>query len=175
MRRMLELLALLSVPLAGLAIVVAWRARAASHRLALEMVRLRDRLSEAEAARAAAEERAAHLPQGRDLDPELVTRIDRLEARERAARSREATVVGPVGGCEDLRVMVEERLRLQGFERVTFLPGSEDGAAPEGAPPGAGGLIVEAERGGVTAKGRAEVRPDGTVRLRSVSSVRAFP
>ena len=156
-------LALVSVPLACAALVAAWRARAASHRLALEMVQLRDRLTAAEAGREAAEARAAVAAPGPAVDGNLVARLDQLEAELRAAQARAPLRAAPSEGCDDLRTTVEERLRLQGFRRVTFLETL------------GGGLVVEAERGGVTSKGRAEIRPDGTVHLRSISSVRAFP
>ena len=127
------------------------------------MVHLRDRLAEAESAREAAEERASLIPSDRGADEDLRARVEQLEAGVQAARVPAPTVLGPVACADDLRAQVEERLCRQGYERVTFLEGAE------------GGLLVEAERGGVTAKGRAEIRPDGSVRLQSVSSLRAFP
>jgi hypothetical protein len=156
---------MLAVLAAAAAIVWSWRARAASHRLALEMVHLRERLARAESAREAAEARAAQHEGAASSETALARRVGLLEERLQEARSAEAANPRPPEEeGEDVRGLVERHLRAQGYERVVVLGPT----APDGVP-------VEVERAGVTSKGRARVAPDGTVRLRSVSSVRAFP
>ena len=64
----------------------------------------------------------------------------------------------------DARQAIRKHMKREGYERVAILDENTDGT-----------LELEAERGGVTTKGRAEILSDGTVRLQSISSVRAFP
>ncbi|MDA1195717.1 MAG: hypothetical protein O2894_11100, partial [Planctomycetota bacterium] len=74
------LLALLALIVAGLAVLAAWRSHRSAHRLALEMVQLRDRLARAEAARAAAVARAAEQPALAVDDEGTRERLAHLEA-----------------------------------------------------------------------------------------------
>ena len=65
----------------------------------------------------------------------------------------------------DRRQQVRDHLRALGYERVAFLGAVEDGRV----------LVLEAERAGVTAKGRAVVAADGTVTFQALDTLRAFP
>ena len=161
---MAVMLSILALVVAGAACIAAWRAHRASHRLALEMVHLRDRLTAAEAGREKAERRARHAPQTASGDDHLRERIEAVEARLRAAMEREDALALHGEGEHDVRDEIRKHLRRQGYHRIAFLESGADGS-----------VLVEAERHGTTTKGRAEVDSDGRVRLRSVSSVRAFP
>ena len=156
------MLSIIAVTVTVFACVAAWRAHRAAHRLALEMVHLRDRLVRAEAGREAAERRAAEAPPAEDADAALRERMASLEARLRDALEREAPLTAD--GEHDVRDEIRKHLLRKGYGRVQFLESRPDGS-----------VLVEAERHGATTKGRAEVGPDGRVRLRAVSSVRAFP
>jgi len=157
-------LSLIAIVVTLTATVAAWRARAASHRLALEMIQLRDRLARAETAREAAEERAASQPAATVVDPHMRERLDLVEQRLQDVAEREVSTVVAADEDTDLRTKITKRLRREGYERIAFLESAGDGS-----------LLVEAERGGSTTKGRAELRPDGRVRLTSISTYRAFP
>lgn len=156
------LLSILALVIAGLACVAAWRAHRSSHRLALEMIHLRDRLAHAEAGREAAERRAKHARPAESVDSHLRERVEAVEARLGAALERDRAAVAE--GTQDVRDEIRAHLSRQGYTRIAFLEGGPDGS-----------VLVEAERHGNTTKGRAHVLSDGRVRLRSVSSVRAFP
>jgi hypothetical protein len=157
-------LSLLALVVTVTATISAWRARAACHRLALEMVHLRDRLSKAETAREAAEARASHQPAAAAADPHVRERLDLVEQRLREVSEREVSRVVAPDDDTDLRTQITRRLQRDGYERIAFLEAAGDGS-----------ILVEAERGGSTTKGRAELRADGQVRLTSISSYRAFP
>lgn len=156
------LLGMIALAGAAAACVAAWRAHRASHRLALEMVQLRDRLTRAEAARDDAEARARHAAPAETVDSHLRERLESVEARLRDALEREVEV--DIEDEHGLREEIGRQLRREGYHRIAFLESGSDGS-----------VLVEAERQGTTAKGRAEIGADGRVRLRSVSSVRAFP
>ena len=66
--------------------------------------------------------------------------------------------------ASDLRDIVREGLRQQGYARVTVL----DVGAP-------GKVRVEVERDGVLRKGLARIDERGRVRLDAISSLRIFP
>ena len=158
-------LALLAFLLAGVAVVWAWRARAAALRLALEMIELRDRLAEAERAHLDSEEvTALHRSRGAVVDPSLLPRLRALEAQVRKAMVAPATPAGSEPREEDPQTRVRNQLERRGFERVDFLGEAEDGS-----------FLVVTERAGVISKGHAELRADGVVHLRDISSLRAFP
>ena len=162
--------------LAGAGCVLAWRARRASLRLALEMIQLRDRLAQAEEGRALAEEAVALARTHREApDPDLLARLIEVESQVRdAASARPSSVANPAVGLpagastlaesEDQRMHVRQQLEQRGFERVSILGAAEDGR-----------YLVEAVRRGVVSKGHAELAPDGTLYWRSMSSLRAFP
>ena len=156
------MLAILALVIAGLACVAAWRAQRASHRLALEMIQLRDRLAKAEAGREAAERRVRLAPPAESVDTHLRERVEAVEARLRAAMERDRSL--PSEGEQDVRDAIRAHLGRQGYTRIAFLETGADGS-----------VLVEAERHGTMSKGRAEVLADGGVRIRSVSSMRAFP
>lgn len=175
------LLSILASAVTLVACVMAWRARAAAQRLALEMIQLRDRLARAEAhyKPAAAERRGETFGRGRVEDETFAPRLTALEERLRATLERTAP---PVSGSEgtpptasprplDPQTRILKHLRHRGYERVRFLEASEE-AGPTSS---SEGVLVEAERGGVTAKGRVDILPDGSVHMRAVSTVRAFP
>jgi len=155
------------------ACVMAWRARRAAQRLALEMVRLRDRLARAELHYEGGAPRAqGESPREEGLDRRVSSLEERLSGRlqhsaEIARRPRRAQ--DPVGAEPRARIL--GTLAREGYEEVRFLDAREEG---DSAGPGAG-CCFEARRAGVTAKGRAEILPDGSVRLRAVTSLRAFP
>lgn len=146
--------------------IAAVRAHRATERLALEMVQLRDRLAAAERAyrRAARAPTAEAGDERTAVDAAWTTRVMDLESRLRAAMEREAVSPATDAGADDARSAVRAWLRAAGYERVAVLEAYEDGS-----------LLVEAERGGATSKGRAELLPDGSVRFDAISSVRAFP
>jgi hypothetical protein len=156
------MLSILALVVASLACVAAWRAHRSSHRLALEMVQLRDRLAQAEAGRDAAERRAKLARPAESVDSHLRDRVEAVEARLGAAMERDRAPMAD--GAHDLRDEIRAHLSRQGYTRIAFLESGADGS-----------VLVEAERHGTMTKGRAQVLSDGRVRLRSVSSVRAFP
>jgi len=158
-------LALLACILAGVAVVWAWRARAAVLRLALEMIELRDRLAEVERAHLDSEEvTALHRSRGAVLDPGLVPRLVALETQVRKAMAAPSAPVAAERTEEDPQTRVRKQLERRGFERIAFLGAAEDGR-----------FLVETERAGVISKGHAELDEDGVVHLRDISSLRAFP
>lgn len=160
-------LAILALVAAALAILLAWRSARASHRLALEMVHLRDRLAAAEAHYGELAEAAADAaPEERAPDATLTPRVEALEERLRVALASSARPAAPDVG-EDPRERIRRGLRKQGYTYVAFLPSDGDGEDAE--------LFVEAEREGVMSKGRVALADDGSVTFRSVSSLRAFP
>ncbi len=164
-------LAILALVAAAVAILLAWRSSRASHRLALEMVQLRDRLSAAETHYRELAEAAAHAPpQARAPDTTLAPRLeaveDALEARLRTARAHPTRAVVPDAG-EDPRERIRRGLRKQGYTHVAFLTVEDDAEDAD--------VLVEAEREGVMSKGRVALAADGSVSFRSVSSLRAFP
>lgn len=157
-------LSILALVAAGIAIGVAWRSTRAAHRLALEMVHLRDRLAKAEAhyhdAVAAAERAVEAAAQG---DPSIAPRIEALEVRLRSERAAPKT--RPVAPVEaDPHDVVRRHLLREGYTHVAVLDTDD-----------AGRMLVEAERDGVTRKGRVTLRADGRLAWRSVSTLRAFP
>jgi len=157
------LLSILAFVLAGLALGLAWRSHRQTHRLALEMVQLRDRLAAAEAHR---HEGAAGLPRvhaATAADPTLAPRIAALEERLHSA-PRSAAAVEGAPAADDARAGLRQRLRAEGYRDIAFLDGTEPGDT-----------LVEAERDGVLTKGRIERTEDGSFVLRSISSLRAFP
>lgn len=156
------MLSILALVTALVACVAAWRAHRAAHRLAVEMVHLRDRLARAESAREAAERRAGEAVPADSADERLRERMASLETRMREALEREAPLA--TDGEHDVHDEIRKRLQRDGYARIRFLEAHPDGS-----------VLIEAERHGTTTKGRARVGPDGRVRLRSVSSVRAFP
>lgn len=164
-------LALLAVcfAVAALAIAVAsdFRTRKATRELARELVALRARLLQAEADGLSdrrtplAEDAAAALAS-------IGTRMEELEALEsrlRAVLSRRRVPADAAAttepGPEDI---VVRRLHAQGYDAVIVLEVRGDG-----------GVLVEAERDGLVAKGIAHVADDGSVQISGLSSVRAFP
>jgi hypothetical protein len=161
------LLAIFAFLLAGTGCVLAWRARRASLRLALEMIEMRDRLAEAEQGRAAAEATmkemdAVSRTKDQAADPSLLPRLIDLEYSVRDALSARPSPGRTPG--DDPRVHVRTQLEQRGFERVSILGAAEDGR-----------YLVEAVRRGVVSKGHAEIAPDGVVHWHSLSSLRAFP
>lgn len=158
-------LAILASIVAGVAVVWAWRARAAALRLALEMIELRDRLAAVERAHLEAEEvTAVHRSRGTGVDPTLVPRLVALEDQVRKTEIAPPASAAPEPTEEDPQTQVRKQLQRRGFERVVFLGTAEDGR-----------YLVETERAGVVSKGHAELAADGVVHLRSMSSLRAFP
>lgn len=150
--------------LALVACVIGAKGWRTSQRLALEMVHLRERLARAEqgyreARHAASSGETTQPPADAAWAPRLAELEDRLRAAlERgAARAEEGTE-------PDTRRNVRQYLQREGYTRVAILDENPDGT-----------LELEAERGGVMTKGRAEILTDGTVRLQTISSVRAFP
>ena len=106
-------------------------------------------------------------------DPDVVARsLEDLEAQvAHAVEQAEAlALAGPdvlpidEDRDPDVRDLVRRGLRQQGYRRVYVLEVTPEGKA-----------LVEAERGGITAKGLAWVEPDGQVVMRSQLSHRAFP
>jgi len=155
------LLSILAFVAAGLALGLAWRSRRQTHRLALEMVQLRDRLAAAEArARDAAVPLPAPVPAP---DPTLGSRLSALEERLRLALKPSSASLA-ASPTEDTHDVIRRRLRAEGYTHIAFLEGREPGDTR-----------VEAERDGVLRKGRVEVAADGSLALRTVSSLRAFP
>jgi hypothetical protein len=161
------ILAFAAVLAAAGACVVAFRSRAATRRLALEMIELRDRLARAE--RRYRQRKGAAGDAQREpapaRDEALRDRVTELEGRLRDALL-EPTAAGPESepDPDPVRDRIRRHLRAQGYEHVAFL-----GASGEDA------WLVEAERDGIVSKGRAEVDGDGAVQMRADSSVRAFP
>ncbi len=157
-------LAIAALLVAIVACVIGVRGWRTSQRLALEMVQLRDRLSRAEKGyRDAAEKAAAYAGQRPEPDEAWMPRMAALEDRLRTALQREV----PGGNDEpepDTRRSIRQHLKREGYERIAILDENADGT-----------VELEAERGGVMTKGRAEILSDGTVRLQAISSVRAFP
>lgn len=158
------LLSILALVAAAIAIGVAWRAARAAHRLALEMVQLRDRLARAEAhyedAASAAERAVEAASRG---DPSLTARIEALEARLRSERVLQQAQASPPVEAEPQDVARRHLLR-EGYTHVAILDTDE-----------AGRMLVEAERDGITRKGRVTLKPDGRLEWRAVSTLRAFP
>ncbi len=172
-------LAILAIVAAAAAILLAWRSSRASHRLALEMVQLRDRLTAAEAHYRELAEAAAHAPpKERAPDTTFAPRLEALEhalegaleERLRTALAHQTRAAVPDAG-EDPRERIRRALRKQGYTYVAFLP-VESAAENDAAE---ADLLVEAEREGVMSKGRVALAADGSVSFRSVSSLRAFP
>ncbi len=128
------------------------------------------------------EARAAAAPQPADLAEEASPtggrgwrnayglRLEQLEERLSDWMERGPLPVPQRPGSEgdmpasDLRDIVREGLRQQGYARVTVL----DVSAP-------GKVRVEVERDGVLRKGLASIDERGRVRLDAISSLRIFP
>ncbi|MEZ6008447.1 MAG: hypothetical protein R3F05_11880 [Planctomycetota bacterium] len=176
MELILALVALLAA--AGTA-VLAWRSHRVSRNLALEMVQLRSRLAGIEKQlRETVRRLDAHAERpgpGQDVTHHLGAlgrRLEDLEAQvAQAVEQAEAlALAGPdvlpihEDRDPDVRDLVRRGLRQQGYRRVYVLEVTPEGKA-----------LVEAERGGITAKGLAWVEPDGQVVMRSQLSHRAFP
>ena len=129
------------------------------------MVQLRDRLAAAEAHRDdaldAAERAVESAARG---DPSLTTRIDALEARLRSQAVASVTVQAPTEETPPEEI-VRRHLQREGYTHVTIIDTDEEGR-----------LLVEAERDGITRKGRVRIDANGRmVRWQPVSSLRAFP
>jgi len=182
------LLSILASAVTLVACVMAWRARRAAQRLALEMIHLRDRLVRAEAhyktdaARGVPARGRAAPPEDSAADESLGPRLSALEERLRVTLEHSAGAAHPAAGeaahpaTAELRTRILKHLRHRGYEHVRFLEDSTSAAIQPAAMEGASeGLLVEAERGGVTAKGRVDLLPDGSLQMRAVSTVRAFP
>ncbi len=158
------LLSILALLAAGVAILLAWRSSRAAHRLALEMVQLRDRLEAAEQHYEDAAEAAAHqVPAAPAFDPTVAPRLDAMEERLRGALEREAEPV-PSAAEADPHAVIRRYFLSEGYTHVTLL--EEDGESC---------VLVEAEREGVIQKGRAALDEEGRVQWRPVSNLRAFP
>ncbi len=162
-------LATVALVLAVVAFVWARRSRSAVRRLGSEMIQLRDRLARAERYYRGRghddADDAIRAPTG--AETVLEARLATLEGRVREALVHglpddQALAAEPE--TSDARRRILRYLQLEGYERVAFIGATDDG-----------GLLVEAEKGGVTSKGRAEIGSDGAVRIQAVSSVRAFP
>lgn len=162
------LLALIAIVVTVGACVLAWRARRASHHLALEMVELRDRLAEAERAHLeAADTVAAHRGHEDDDGDVMASRMVALEAQVRSTMQSASERHDAAAGDEALdgpRMRVIKHLRRKGYDHVSVLEIRADGS-----------MLVEADRGGVAAKGVAVLDADGRVRVRFQTSLRAFP
>jgi len=158
------LLSILALVTAACAMLLAWRATRAAHRLALEMVHLRDRLAQAEAHFRDAAHAVVRTPSGpATVDPSVTRRLASLEARVRAATDRPDAALA--GGAQDDPVeRLRRRLLGDGYTRVTLLDTDPDGR-----------VLVEAERDGVTRKGRAALNADGSVSWTPLTTLRAFP
>lgn len=164
--------------------VIAYRSWRRSHILALEMIQLRDRLARAERSQAASERRArvddevtrerssesddARLRdmEGRlaDLHGQLSDAVEANESLAARAESLEQRDGDDEHDPLDVRDLIRQGLRRQGYRRVRVIEVTADDR-----------VLVEAERGGITAKGTAWVDLDGQVVLRSQSTLRAFP
>ena len=178
---LLIVISLLALLAAGAAIYVAWRSRRTSHNLALEMVQLRDRFARMEgqqrddARRTLADQERTTRDEGPDHRlADMTARLDAVEEQVRRAielgesldlqADHEAAPVEALDRPPDVRDLVRRGLRKQGYRRVYVLDITPDAKA-----------VVEAERGGITAKGLAWIEPDGQVVMRSTRSHRAFP
>ena len=162
---MAVLLSILSLVLGAAALVLGWRARRASLRLALEMIELRDRLAQAEHGTLASEEAdSMRRKTDTERDQSLAPRLIALEERVRGALETESPPAASDAPEFDPRAHVREHLKRRGYERIAVLGAADDGS-----------LAVEVERAGVVSKGHVVIGDDGRVHLRSVSSLRAFP
>jgi hypothetical protein len=157
------LISILAFVAAGCGAVLAWRASRAAHRLALEMVHLRDRLAQAEARYRDGAHAVVRTPTGpATIDPSVTRRLAALEARVRAATERPAGASADTE--QDATELIRRRLLRDGYTRVSLLDTGADGR-----------VLLEAERDGVTRKGRAALNADGSVAWQPVSTLRAFP
>ena len=160
--------------------IVAFRGWRATLRLAREMIQIRQRILALEdglrALRAHREEDEIDLVEQRGIDASLGILRERLDVVE----GRLAEVARRLAGGTALTLDVEEplpqeaspleravrrHLRAQGFERIVVLDLDEDYET----------AWIEAERGGVTAKGTASRLSDGRIELATESTVRSFP
>jgi len=160
------LIALVALAVGGLACWLSGRSWAASHRLAKEMVSLRDRLLRLEQARdvEGALGRPVGPPAGAEDFGSFAHRLEAVERRAREARTL-ALSGGKAAGTDAPRALLVESLRVQGYASVRVIEEAPDGR-----------LLVEAEREeGFVEKGWLGRDANGGVRFRPVRAVRAFP
>lgn len=160
----------LSLGIAAVAVAIAsdFRTRKSTRELAREIVALRARLQHVQREGALDEDRAPVADDAAEALASINARLAELEELEGRLRGVLARRPMPADELttdgDDPTAQVLRGLRAQGYERVVVLDVRKDGS-----------LLVEAEQGGLVAKGVARPDADGGITLDSVSSVRAFP